>query len=69
LLGLLDEYIETDANAKGSRDAGEQPAPDSARLFDPPCSPMAIERGGVLVRHIEIFQMHGAAGPSCGTTH
>jgi hypothetical protein len=66
LLGLVDEYIEADANANGFRDAGERPVPDASRLADAPFSLMATDRGSVLRRHIdEILRMHDAAAPTC----
>jgi hypothetical protein len=61
LLGLLDEYVETDANANGSRAPGERPMPDVGRHPDAPFSLMAADRGAVLLRHVrEALRIHGA---------
>jgi hypothetical protein len=63
LLGLLDEYTESDSNRNGLREPGERPSPDVRRHPDAWFSLMATERGGVLQRHIaEIVRMHGGAG-------
>jgi hypothetical protein len=63
LLGLLDEYVETDVNRNGLREPGERPAPDAGRYPDAWFSLMATERGVVLQRHIdEILRVHGVDG-------
>ena len=60
LLGLLDEYVETDGNSNGLREPGERPAPNVHRYPDAWFSLMATERGVVLQRHIaEILRVHG----------
>jgi hypothetical protein len=60
LLGLLDEYVESDANENGHREPGERPVPDVARHPDAWFSLMAGDRGGVLRRHVlEVLRMHG----------
>jgi hypothetical protein len=65
LLGLLDEYIETET---GLRAPGQRPVPDEARFPDAWRSLMAQERGSVLERHVrEIIRIHGASRVlSCG---
>jgi hypothetical protein len=69
LLGLLDEYIENDANQNGMREPGERPVPDVARHPDAWFSLMAGERGVVLRRHVlEVLRMHGIQDAlTCGT--
>lgn len=58
LLGLLDEYVDT--NAGELRQPGERPSPDVRRFPDAPFSLMATDRGVVLQRHIrEVLRMHG----------
>jgi hypothetical protein len=60
LLGLLDEYVETDPNKNGLREPGERPVPDVRRYPDALFSVMANERGVALQRHIrEVIRMHG----------
>jgi hypothetical protein len=62
LLGLLDEYVENDANANGLREPGETPLPDERRHPDAWMSLMAHEGGNVLPRHIrEVVRMHNLA--------
>ena len=59
LLGLLDEYVENDANDNGLREPGERPLPDERRHPDAWLSLMAHERGSVLQRHVrEVVRMH-----------
>lgn len=60
LLGLLDEYVENDANENGLREPGERPVPDVKRYPDAWFSLMAGERGVVLRRHVrDVIRMHG----------
>jgi hypothetical protein len=67
LLGLLDEYVENDANANGLREPGETPLPDERRYRDAWLSLMAREGGSVLQRHIrDVVRMHDVnAALSC----
>ena len=63
LLGLLDEYVENDANANGLREPGETPLPDERRYPDAWLSLMAHENGNVLQRHIsDVVRMHDVNG-------
>jgi hypothetical protein len=63
LLGLLDEYVENDANANGLREPGETPLPDERRFPDAWMSLMAHERGNVLQRHVrDVVRMHDTGG-------